>query len=287
MTAAVADFREHGLIGIADGTAKMYRSKSGHAIRLLGELDAGSLTRDNVTGYIAARAAEGAKAHTISKELVTLRKVLAFAESKGFVAAGWSGAFPRYSPAYEPRDRWLTEDEYERLLDACEPERRLFVRVLVFTGARLSEALRLDWSDVDLATGFVRLVTAKSRHGKPKKPRFIPVSRELRKHLKQARGIGPIFVDPWANPALMLTRVARAAGIVGPTQTLNNNDLRRTFASWTLQQGATVKEVADLLGHGSTAMVERVYGHLARQNLVAAVGRLPTFRKRKARRPGA
>jgi integrase len=284
VTSAVADFRLHGLGGVADGTATMYRSKAGHAVRLLGTLDVGALSRDDVVRYIKTRTDEGAKPHTVSKELTTLRRVLAWAEQQKHLEPGWAGIFPEFSPAYAPRERWLTEDEYLIILAACEPERRLFVTVLVFTGARLSEASRLTWADVDFKTKFVRIQTAKVRKGKPPKVRRIPMAPELRRSLLRARGdgaVGPLFPDRWANPALMLSRIARKAAIVGPKETLNNNDMRRTFASWMLQRGAQVREVAELLGHGSIQMVEKVYGHLAKQNLIDAVGRLPSFKDRK------
>lgn len=51
------------------------------------------------------------------------------------------------------------------------------------------------------------------------------------------------------------------------------HDLRHTFASWSVQQGATLHEVKDLLGHHSLAMALR-YAHLAPENLRSAVSRL-------------
>ena len=51
------------------------------------------------------------------------------------------------------------------------------------------------------------------------------------------------------------------------------HDLRHTFASWSVQRGASLHEVKDLLGHHSLAMVLR-YAHLAPENLRSAVSRL-------------
>ena len=288
MTTAITALDERGLGDVADGTARMYRSKCGHLARLLGDLDCHGLTSADVDRYIAARRDEGAKDHTIAKELVTARKVLEFAEKEGRLRPGWRSAFPtRFRTGYDPRDRWLTEGEYLRMLDAVRPERRLWLQVAVYTGGRESELKRLAWADVDFGLGFVTLRTAKTRKGEPRRPRHMPMADELRAALEPEsrnedgeRMTGRVFASPWANPALRLTQTARRIGVAAPTETLNDNDLRRTFASWMLQKGATVKEVADLLGHGSTAMVERVYGHLARQNLISAVGRLPRFTER-------
>jgi integrase len=279
---AVAEFREHGLAGRNPGTARMYDSKVGHFARVLGAEDAGALQRRHVDLYVAKRRSELAKDHTIAKELTTIRQCLQWCESVGKIAPGWKAAFPtRFRTGYDPRDRWLEEAEYLALLEACEPDRRLWITAACYTGGRESELKRIDCQrDLDFKRGFVTLRTAKVRQGDARRPRHIPMAPELRRALKAAGAherLGPLFPSPWKNAALMVTRMARKAGICGESGTVNNNDLRRTFASWMLQRGAAVKEVADLLGHGSTVMVERVYGHLARKNLIRAVGRLPDF----------
>lgn len=290
MTTAVADFQASALEDVAEPTARMYRSKAGHLARLLGDKDVGTLCAKDVLDYVGARAKERTlrgivKAHTIAKEIVTLRRIMTWLESQSRLAPGWRGIFPaKFQTNYQPRERWLEPEEYLTLLAALPEDRRLWLTAGCFLGGRESELRRLDWREVDFRRGFVLIHSAKCRKGKPK-VRHIPLADELRPALEAARRrpdgtaqvSGHVFPDPWTNPALMLTRFARKAGIVGPTETLNDNDMRRTFASWMLQRGATVSEVAKLLGHGSTAMVERVYGHLTAHNLVAAVGRLPRF----------
>jgi integrase len=53
------------------------------------------------------------------------------------------------------------------------------------------------------------------------------------------------------------------------------NDLRRTFASWLIQNGADRFTVAQLMGHSSTRMIEKVYGKLRQENLDMAIAVLP------------
>src|SRR5258708_39993763 len=48
------------------------------------------------------------------------------------------------------KTRWLTPAEALRLVDAAAPHLRPLLLFILCTGARLSEALYLDWADVDL-----------------------------------------------------------------------------------------------------------------------------------------
>ena len=54
-------------------------------------------------------------------------------------------------------------------------------------------------------------------------------------------------------------------------------DLRRTFGSWLKQAGVDSRRIADLMGHTSTTMVDRVYGQLDLPAYRDAVLKLPTL----------
>jgi hypothetical protein len=53
------------------------------------------------------------------------------------------------------------------------------------------------------------------------------------------------------------------------------NDLRRTFASWSVQAGVPAKVIANLMGHTSTRMVDLVYGRVGPSDYEAAIAKLP------------
>lgn len=55
---------------------------------------------------------------------------------------------------------------------------------------------------------------------------------------------------------------------------VTSNDLRRTFASWLVQAGVPTRTVADLMGHTSTRMVDKVYGQLTEKEYREAVSSL-------------
>jgi hypothetical protein len=213
---AIRDFLAHGLSEVAEGTRRMYRSKGGVISGRIGHIDVAALAAQDVSGYLDWRRVETlTKDHTLAKEVVTLRRALAFAEQRGEVTASWRAAVPvGFRSGYDPRDRWLTGDEYLRLLAACEAPRRLWVTAGCYLGGRESELKRLVWSDVDVLRGFVVLRSAKVRHGEARRPRHIPLHRDLRSALLEEFGegrVGLVFPDPWQNPALMLTRMARTS----------------------------------------------------------------------------
>src|SRR5262249_61938966 len=60
------------------------------------------------------------------------------------------------------RVRWITAAEAERLIAACSEHLRPLVIFLLYSGARLSEALYLDWQQIDLRRRQVQFLDTKN-----------------------------------------------------------------------------------------------------------------------------
>jgi hypothetical protein len=94
--------------------------------------------------------------------------------------------------------------------------------------------------------------------------RVRPVLTFVRELLEYAEahggGEGDMLLQPWVASNLndTLRRVCEAVG----APRLSANDFRRGLASWLIQAGVAPNLVAFMLGHTSTAMVERVYGKM-------------------------
>ena len=60
---------------------------------------------------------------------------------------------------------YLRPEEIERYLDACIEHYRPLAEFLIGTGARISEALAIRWTDLDEDTGVVRIARQRAREG--------------------------------------------------------------------------------------------------------------------------
>jgi integrase len=240
--------------GRARGTLEMYARKGGSLLRLLGDRDLVALRLADVEAYVQARLGEGTARETVRKELVTLRRALEVAKSRGLIRYDPRTVIPEHRVTYVPRERWLTEGQFSAILDHFSAPRRrhrqLWLMVAVYTGGRLSEVEGLTWEDIEWAGNRVHLRGTKTKRSR----RRIPLAAPLRAALEAARtprSRGPI-VGPWGNVRRDLEVACEAVGCPRVTPNV----------------------VARLLGHSTTRMVELVYGHLADETLAAGVAQL-------------
>lgn len=180
---------------------------------------------------------------------------------------------------------WLTEPELAKVLSVAETQEPRFypaLLTLVSTGIRLGEALGLQVGDVDLEREklYIRRSVRKLRLGSPKsgKPRTVDVPPSTMAVLREwidtvraeaaVRGQEPLWLFPSLTGHLLdsssirdaLRGVLRGAGITRPFRI---HDLRHTYASLAIQRGVPEVIVSRQLGHGSVAITDAVYGHLA------------------------
>ena len=180
-------------------------------------------------------------------------------------------------PARSREQRILDRDEIGLLLDAAAPQYRTLLASAIFTGLRQGELLALVWDNVDLANGIVRVRKAlrQGRRLEPKTPQAIrdvvlmpALSRMLREHkLATPYSAETDFVfSSAAGTAFYWRNVARrglgAALELAKLQHIRWHDMRHTFASLLIAEGANVVYVSRQLGHASPDITLRVYAHL-------------------------
>lgn len=190
----------------------------------------------------------------------------------------------------ESRDRWLKPTEVRAVVAAVEREPSLRIRayfwLLLLTGCRKRELLRVQWRDVDFDSGLLQLRNTKNGRG-----HFVPLTEPAQLILKELpqRGATP-YVFAGATEGEHMTvgridsawrRIRRAAGC----EDARLHDVRRTVGSWLAQAGASLHLVGQVLNHRSpstTAVYARLANDSAREALEghsrAVIASLPTTR---------
>lgn len=189
------------------------------------------------------------------------------------------------------RDRWLTREEENRLIENCvlhptlkenKTEPRYWLQeVVVFalnTGMRQDEILSLEWPNVDL---FRKTVTVmRSKNGEK---RTIPLNQktfELLKEKAKVRHIRSSYVFTSETGTKILRRnLLRAFYNVlerAKIEDFRFHDLRHTFATRLAQAGVDIYKIAKLLGHKDIKMTQR-YSHHYPESLRDGVEVLDKF----------
>jgi integrase len=182
-------------------------------------------------------------------------------------------------PRPRPSDqRILNTAEIHRLLAVAPHRYRLLIATAIFTGLRQSELLALRWENVDFDAGVVRVRTALDRNRRhvPLKTgaarRDVVLVPSLGQELQDARNRADFSRDTdyiftssvgtamiWRNVSPRGLAPAAEKASVGK---LRWHDLRHTFASIMIANGANVVFVSRQLGHHSPDTTLQVYGHL-------------------------
>lgn len=191
--------------------------------------------------------------------------------------------------------KWLRPAEAEQLIAACNKSLRPLVIFLLGTGARLSEALYLDWADVDLQARRVWFTDTKNGEA-----RGVPLNERVLvelANLKHRRGT--VFRRPDGRPyerkkdgggqiKTAWAGACRRAGFAtkhkgkgkdGKVRAVwkpdfTPHDCRHTWASWFYGATRDIRALMELGGWKSEKMVMR-YTHLNPDHLTAAIDTLP------------
>jgi integrase len=225
------------------------------------------ITRTVCRGYIDMRRLAGAGDATILKEINVVRQ--------GLNWRGVTGAKFEAPSSPPPRDNHLTKAQFKKLLDACkQPHVRLFCELALATAGRKTALLQLTWDRVDFERGQIRLgvVGEKNRKGRA----IVPMTDRLVKALMEAREAAqtPYVIEYGGEKVGDIKKgfaaAVRRAGLNGTVP----HDLRHSAAVWMAEAGISMDEIAQYLGHTSTAITFRVYARFSPTHLRKAASAL-------------
>lgn len=255
-SAAGRFLKELKLEGRSEGTVNMYECKTGHIVRLLGDIRLSQLDRADVIRFIEQRTAETAHSHTIHRELTALRRILRSAMGAKEFAVDPKTVLPRYASGYVPRTRWLSENELDAVMSHLEPSRAAAVAFAVATAADYKSLWLAERCDIGPTMILVRGTKTKARLRTV--PRVAVFAHLIDFVLRHADGKNGLLFTPWDNMPRDLARACERAGV----EPFTARDLRRTTGTWLLKRGVPINIAAKFMGHANTLMLQKVYGQL-------------------------
>jgi len=235
----------------------------------------GNITTEQLEEYLAELRASGLAPATIARRVAAVRS---FFRHQALLGERTD------NPAAEldlPRrrrtlPRTLSPAEAERLVEAANGTTpralrdRALVELLYGAGLRVSEAVGLHKSSVDLDARLVRCT------GKGSKERVVPIGRQATEALRRYLARGRPYLDSRHRPELFLNAkgggLTRAGvflilrGLAGKAglepERVHPHLLRHSFATHLLEGGADLRSVQEMLGHADLATTE-LYTHVS------------------------
>ncbi|WP_394808037.1 tyrosine-type recombinase/integrase [Nitrosomonas sp.] len=169
------------------------------------------------------------------------------------------------------RVRFLSDDERIRLLKICKESSNPYLYVVVVlalsTGMRQGEIMGLTWDVIDLNQG--RAILHETKNGERRAVAITGHALELIKELSKVRRIDSNLLFPSKENApqkpqkpMDLRSPWETAIKKAELQDFKFHDLRHSAASYLAMNGASLAEIAEVLGHKTLQMVKR-YAHLS------------------------
>jgi integrase len=203
--------------------------------------------------------------YAANRSLAVLSKMFALAERWGERPDGSNPCRHVERYAERKRERMLSAEEFARLAAVLKASSRspyalAAIKLLVFTGARLSEILNLKWEWVDLERGEARLPDSKTG---AKTLHLPPPALAVLSELPRVEGnpyviVGHIHGTRLVNLEKPWRTIRDAAGL----HNVRLHDLRHSFASVAASSGMGLPIIGKMLGHTQAATTHR-YAHLA------------------------
>ena len=249
----------------------------GYSIKALrpwfGPARVSSVKRATCEAYVRHR---GVASDTVRTELAHLNAAINWCKKEGVLDTEAQVTLPPKAP---PRDRWLSRDEVAKLLRACRrrsPHLAHFIITSVYTGTRSDAVRNLQfmpnteggWVDTERGVMYRRASgAAETRKRTPP----IPMPPRLLAHMRRWERMGARWVvehngRPVGSVKTAWRTMLREAAI----EHCSPHDLRRTCATWMMQNAADLWAAAGYLGMTVPMLVE-VYGHHHPDHMRSAV----------------
>ena len=271
---------EHGL---SKNTLSAYKNDLANLAAWLNQNNSGleKASQLNLQAFLAFRFEQGSKNRSAARLLSSMRRLYAWLLRERKISTDPVALIEAPKPE-QPLPKTLGEQQVLDLLNAPDLKETLGVRdkamleTLYATGLRVSELVALEFSQVSLDPGVVRVM------GKGGKERLVPLGEEaierIQTYINSARA--ELMLNHPPCNALFVTRrggamtrqafwylIKRYAILANiNTDMLSPHTLRHAFATHLLNHGADLRVVQMLLGHSDISTTQ-IYTHVADQRL--------------------
>ena len=236
-----------------------------------------SLKADEIQSFVQSEMEKLAPSPSRRQPVSAMRAMIRFLAADGSVSPNLSKAIPvirDWKHATLPKH--LSIEQLDRVLAVCRSDSSIRVRdraivlLMARLGMRSGEVRQLQLEDIDWRNGVIRVHLGKSRY-----ERTLPLPEDAAAAIigylrteRRPSSNRTIFLRscaPYGSLAAIASiadRVLKKAGITGTR--IGAHNFRHTAATLMVRQGASFKEVADVLGHrslGTTAIYAKLDAH--------------------------
>ncbi|WP_027107274.1 tyrosine recombinase XerC [Ligilactobacillus ceti] len=221
------------------------------------------------------------KTTSISRIISSMRSFYRFLDKSEYVT---ENPFAYVQLKRQPRSlpHFFYEKEMMALFEATQGDDPLMLRdnalleSLYATGMRVSECIGLEMNDIDYSAKAMLL------RGKGKKERYVPFGQYCESALneyfvktrqplmeKYQKDHQKVFVNHHGEPltaagvTYILNQIVKRSSL---TTTIHPHELRHTFATHLMSNGADLRAVQELLGHSSLSTTQ-IYTHVTTEHL--------------------
>ncbi|MCX7144150.1 MAG: site-specific integrase [Proteobacteria bacterium] len=220
------------------------------------------ITRDLIV-QIAEEKRKDSSPSTANRMLALVRAILRRSEREW----DWLEKSPLVRLYHEPtrRVRWLTPEEFNRLLRQLPEHQREAAIFAVSTGLRQANVMKLEWSQVNLDSNTVWIYADQAKGGRDihvslNETAIAVLRRQQGKHSSRVFTYDGKPFDRASTQGWM--KALKRAGI----ENFRWHDLRHTWASWLAQSGVPLNDIQEMGAWETAAMVRR-YAHLSPAHL--------------------
>jgi len=235
--------------------------------------------------------AKSLKPGSVNRMLSLVHRMFKLAAEWGFTPQGFvnPAAGIRKLKENNQRERYLSKEELERFLAACDDEPSKTpansLRLAVLSGMRIGEIISARWENLKIEEGQGSLFLPHTKSGFSRTVLLNDAALAVlvAQRANQVRGNPYIFPGkfkgkPIHRPKKAFARIKERAGGL---ENLRIHDLRHSFASLVINSGATLFETQHLLGHHNPQTTTR-YAHLSSDRLREVSGKVALLVNKKA-----